>query len=123
MKYSSTQVYRTSPTLGGIYGVGSIIYFKEEAIVILPLIAISCALIILIIRPLNVTFRSDREFQFATTLAMILGLTTNYALKNSDLSYSVPAICFSQAFIFSMVVWHYFNPKKLAKLGWQNTDN
>ena len=122
MQYSSTQVYRTPPTLGGIFGVGSVIYFKEGEFFILPLIAILFGLFIYFIQPLKVVFSNNREFQFVTVSVMILGLIINHLLKNSSLNFPITVICMIQASVFAVIVWYYFNPKKLNRLGWQDAD-
>lgn len=123
MQYSSAQVYRAPPTLAGIFGVGSVIYFKEGELFILPLIALIYGLIIFIVQPLRIIYRNNREFQFVTVTVMTLGLLINYLLKNSNLNFPIAAICIIEASIFAIVVWHYFNPEKLNRLGWHDTDS
>mgnify|MGYP006190435719 FL=1 len=100
-------------------------YFREGHTYILPAIVTLCIFISIIVKPLQTMLIRNRTFRFTMIFSSVTGLLINYILKShyEDLVGATLMLGVPHGVIMGTVVWLFFNPQRLQKHGWHDTDN
>ena len=124
--FSSTQVYRTAPTIGGIILIGSVLFYKEQDILVLFFQYLLLAVIFVCMKNLREFFKTKKNSLRRVVVILILSLVGQVfvAFFLSDAPKNLfLGISFVHGISIGLFFFFIFNPTTLSKMGWIDSDS
>lgn len=125
--FSSTQLYRTAPTIGGIMLLGSLIFYKEQYIPVLLLEYSLIAFIFFFIKSLREFFKIKESSFGLVIVIMIISLVGQIGLvlvlPEKTLQHIFIAVSIAHGVAVQIIFTLIFNPAKLSRMGWVDLDS